>query len=91
MHVSLQNIGILYGKLPIRSLGDIICNKNPYPKLYFKYHSSLKNLFMTKKYLFWLCSCWKITGEHMSSRDILVRPVYPGLERYKQNMDNGVG
>lgn len=29
MHVSLKNIGILYSKLPIRRLGDIICNKNP--------------------------------------------------------------
>lgn len=65
MRVSLQNVGILYGKLPIRSLRDIICNKNPWPKLYFKYRSSLKNLFMTN-YLFWLFSCWKITGEHMS-------------------------
>lgn len=67
MHVSLQNSGILYSKSPIRSLRDIICNRNPYPKLYFKYHSSLKNLFMTKNDLFWLFSCWKITGEHIMS------------------------
>lgn len=34
MHVSLQNIGTLNGKLPVRSLRDIICKRNPYPKLY---------------------------------------------------------
>lgn len=51
MSVSLQNVGIRYGKLPIRSLRDIICNKNPWPKLYFKYRSSLKNLLMTKLFI----------------------------------------
>lgn len=45
---------------------------------------------MTKNYLFWLFSCWNITGEHMSPRDILLRPFYPGW-RHKQNMDNGDG